>query len=251
MQPAVETEFLELLEQHRTILFKIANLYCRNRADFADVVQEITLQAWRAFNRYDSSRPFSTWLYRVGLNVAISFYRTESRRSRFIVPADESILEIAGPPSDAAAFRRVTSALASTGSNTNCGKSGPICRTRNTRMDFDALKRVWVDCDKRLAAGMHLNARQVRSIVAHDDDATIVRSNVTNTVQAVARTHGEELARLTINLKCFAMIVGPLPECACRRAGEVADGSRHVRGQTDGGVPRSEQHVDHGRRPCA
>ena len=97
-----ETEFLELLEQHKTILFKIANLYCRNRADFADVVQEITLQAWRAFNRYDRSRPFSTWLYRVGLNVAISFYRTESRRSRFIVSADESILEIAGPPSAAA-----------------------------------------------------------------------------------------------------------------------------------------------------
>jgi RNA polymerase sigma-70 factor (ECF subfamily) len=65
-------------------------------------VQEITLQAWRAFNRYDRSRPFSTWLYRVGLNVAISFYRTESRRSRFIVSADESILDIAGPPSDAA-----------------------------------------------------------------------------------------------------------------------------------------------------
>jgi DNA-directed RNA polymerase sigma subunit (sigma70/sigma32) len=57
-----ETEFLDLLEQHKTILFKIANLYCRNGADFADVVQEITLQAWRAFNRYDGSRPFSTWL---------------------------------------------------------------------------------------------------------------------------------------------------------------------------------------------
>jgi RNA polymerase sigma-70 factor (ECF subfamily) len=97
-----ETEFLDLLEQHKTMLFKIANLYCRNRADFADVVQEITFQAWRAFDRYDRSRPFSTWLYRVGLNVAISFYRTESRRSRFIVSADESILDIAGPPSDAA-----------------------------------------------------------------------------------------------------------------------------------------------------
>jgi RNA polymerase sigma factor (sigma-70 family) len=97
-----ETEFLDLLEQHKAILFKIANLYCRNRADFADVVQEITLQAWRAFNRYDRARPFSTWLYRVGLNVAISFYRTESRRSRFTVSADESIVEIAGPPSDAA-----------------------------------------------------------------------------------------------------------------------------------------------------
>jgi RNA polymerase sigma-70 factor (ECF subfamily) len=87
-----EDEFLELLERHKTILFKIANLYCRNRADFADVVQEITFQAWRSFARYDRSRPFSTWMYRIGLNVAISFYRTEARRSRLMVPTDESVI---------------------------------------------------------------------------------------------------------------------------------------------------------------
>jgi len=99
---AREDEFLDLLAQHKKILFKVANLYCRNRADFADVVQEIVLQAWRSFGRYDHARPFSTWLYRIGLNVAISAYRAETRRSRTIVPADESIVEIAAPPSEAA-----------------------------------------------------------------------------------------------------------------------------------------------------
>lgn len=99
---ARENEFLNLLEQHKKILFKVANLYCRNRADFADLVQEIVLQAWRSFDRYDHSRPFSTWLYRIGLNVAISAYRAETRRSRTIVPADESIVEIAAPSSEAA-----------------------------------------------------------------------------------------------------------------------------------------------------
>ena len=99
---AREDEFLELLEQYKKILFKVANLYCRNRADFPDVVQEIVLQAWRSFGHYDHSRPFSTWLYRIALNVAISFYRAETRRLRSIVPADEYIVEIAVPPSEAA-----------------------------------------------------------------------------------------------------------------------------------------------------
>ena len=94
-----EDRFIVLLEEHRKILFKVANLYCRNRADFADVVQEIVLQAWRSFEHYDQSRRFSTWLYRIALNVAISFYRGETRRSRTIVPADESIFEIAAQPS--------------------------------------------------------------------------------------------------------------------------------------------------------
>jgi RNA polymerase sigma-70 factor, ECF subfamily len=97
-----EDDFLELLERHKTILFKIANVYCRNRADFADVVQEITFQAWRSFGRYDRSREFSTWLYRIGLNVAISFYRTEARRSRLMVPADDSLVEVAAASSEAA-----------------------------------------------------------------------------------------------------------------------------------------------------
>jgi RNA polymerase sigma-70 factor (ECF subfamily) len=97
-----ENEFLALVDRHKKIIFKVANLYCRDRADFADVVQDIMLQAWRSFDRYDHSRPFPTWLYRVGLNVAISFYRAETRRSRSIEPADESVLEIAMPPSEAA-----------------------------------------------------------------------------------------------------------------------------------------------------
>ena len=97
-----EDRFLVLLEEDRKILFKVANLYCRNRADFADVVQEMVLQAWRSFDHYDQSRRFSTWLYRIALNVAISFYRSETRRSRTIVPADESIIEIAAQPSETA-----------------------------------------------------------------------------------------------------------------------------------------------------
>jgi RNA polymerase sigma factor (sigma-70 family) len=97
-----EDRFLALIEEHRKILFKVANLYCRNRADLADVVQEVVLQAWRSFDNYDQSRRFSTWLYRIALNVAISFHRCETRRSRTIVPANESIIEIAVQPSQTA-----------------------------------------------------------------------------------------------------------------------------------------------------
>jgi RNA polymerase sigma-70 factor (ECF subfamily) len=99
---AREDRFLILIEEHRKILFKVANLYCRNRADFADVVQEMALQAWRSFDHYDQSRRFSTWLYRIALNVAISFYRAEARRSKTIVPAGESIIEIVVQPSETA-----------------------------------------------------------------------------------------------------------------------------------------------------
>ena len=90
-----QDQFLPLLEEHKKILYKVASSYCRNNADRQDLIQEIAVQLWRSFDRYDERYRFSTWMYRIALNVAISFYRSESRRKRDTVPAEDSILEIA------------------------------------------------------------------------------------------------------------------------------------------------------------
>jgi len=90
-----QDRFLKLLEEHKKIVYKVASSYCRNPADRPDLEQEIVSQLWRSFDRYDEAYRFSTWMYRIALNVAISFYRAETRRSRDTVPAGESILEIA------------------------------------------------------------------------------------------------------------------------------------------------------------
>jgi RNA polymerase sigma factor (sigma-70 family) len=92
-----QERFLNLLDEHKKILYKVAGSYCRNFEDRQDLTQEIVVQLWRSFDRYDESYRFSTWMYRIALNVAISSYRSETRRSRDTVPAEESILEIADP----------------------------------------------------------------------------------------------------------------------------------------------------------
>jgi len=82
MTKRAQDEFRELLERHRGIVFKVANTYARAPEDRADLAQEIATQLWRAFPRYDAQRPFSTWMYRVALNVGISFLRSQGARSR-------------------------------------------------------------------------------------------------------------------------------------------------------------------------
>lgn len=94
-QTATQDRFLALLDHHKKILYKVAGAYCRNPADRPDLMQEIAAQLWRSFGRYDERYRFSTWMYRIALNVAISFYRGETRRSRNTVPAEDSVLEIA------------------------------------------------------------------------------------------------------------------------------------------------------------
>jgi RNA polymerase sigma factor (sigma-70 family) len=85
MNPELGTEFAALLEGHRRLVFKVANTYARGAADIEDLAQDIAAQLWRAFPAYDRARPFSTWMYRIALNVAISWLRSEGpRRSRSV-----------------------------------------------------------------------------------------------------------------------------------------------------------------------
>jgi RNA polymerase sigma-70 factor (ECF subfamily) len=84
-------QFEALLETHRGIVFKVAGTYSRDPEDRAEIAQEIALQLWRAFPGYDRERPFTTWMYRIALNVGISFLRGNARRIRDSVAFDERV----------------------------------------------------------------------------------------------------------------------------------------------------------------
>jgi RNA polymerase sigma factor (sigma-70 family) len=70
-----KNDFLKLIEEHKLIIYKICNVYCKNRYNRDDLAQEITYQLWKSFTHFNGSVKFSTWMYRVALNVAITFYR--------------------------------------------------------------------------------------------------------------------------------------------------------------------------------
>lgn len=75
-----QQRFETLLREHQKIVFKIAAVYAHNTADREDLTQEIAAQLWRSFAGYNERRArFSTWMYRVALNVAISHLRREQR----------------------------------------------------------------------------------------------------------------------------------------------------------------------------
>ena len=94
-----QVDFEALLELHRGIVFKAANTYCWRPEDRDDLAQEIVAQLWRAWPKYDTSRPFSTWMYRIALNVAISFVRKEVRHRRVFTPLEEESHDTGYPPS--------------------------------------------------------------------------------------------------------------------------------------------------------
>jgi RNA polymerase sigma factor (sigma-70 family) len=84
-----EQEFVRLLNRHQNIIHKICNMYMNDVAGREDLFQEITLQAWKAVGSFRGEALFSTWLYRVALNTAITFFRKE-KKYVFADPADLS-----------------------------------------------------------------------------------------------------------------------------------------------------------------
>ena len=86
------TRFLAELEAHKKILYKVSRIYCAIPADRQDLIQEMVIQLWRSFDKFDGRSKFSTWMYRVALNVALTWVR-DQHHARNTVSLDEDILD--------------------------------------------------------------------------------------------------------------------------------------------------------------
>jgi len=76
----LEHRFIKLLEANQNIVHKICRLYTNDKDAHDDLFQEITIQLWRAFPKFRGDSKFSTWMYRVALNTAITLYRKSKQQ---------------------------------------------------------------------------------------------------------------------------------------------------------------------------
>lgn len=77
-------QFQNIINDHKGILYKVISIYCKNKEDRKDLEQEILIQLWKSLGNYNNSYKISTWLYRIAMNVSISFYRTSQRKNKTI-----------------------------------------------------------------------------------------------------------------------------------------------------------------------
>ena len=75
-----EALFIEYLEGVKILIIKVARVYCRNEEDRKDLIQDIILQLWKSYPKYNNTYAVSTWTYRIAINVSISFLRKSATR---------------------------------------------------------------------------------------------------------------------------------------------------------------------------
>lgn len=79
MDKELEHQFITNLEKHQNIAHKICRIYTYDQHSHNDLFQEITIQLWKAYPKFRGESKFSTWMYRVALNTAITLYRKKKR----------------------------------------------------------------------------------------------------------------------------------------------------------------------------
>jgi RNA polymerase sigma factor (sigma-70 family) len=98
----MEKEFIEMINVHRGIIFKVCHLYGHERDDKEDLFQEIVLQLWKSFASFKKESKLSTWMYRVALNTAISSFRKEVKKPRgqSLTMAELQIADLSSSPAE-------------------------------------------------------------------------------------------------------------------------------------------------------
>ncbi|MGB0975514.1 MAG: RNA polymerase sigma factor [Prolixibacteraceae bacterium] len=72
-------EFLDKISEHQKIIHKVSSVYCSDPEARKDLFQEILIQLWRAYPSFKGEAKFSTWMYRVALNTAITYFKKDKR----------------------------------------------------------------------------------------------------------------------------------------------------------------------------
>lgn len=84
-----EKQFEKHLREHELLIYKVCRLYAYSEVDRQDLFQEIVIQLWKAFLKFNGQSKFSTWLYRVAINTAITGLR---KKKHFMVSYEPATL---------------------------------------------------------------------------------------------------------------------------------------------------------------
>lgn len=94
MDVSVDDKFIRLVNENIGIAHKVSNIYVRDTVEREDLIQEMMYQLWKSYKRFDGLSKFSTWMYSVCLNTALTYNRkSNSNRSESITAKHLEIAE--------------------------------------------------------------------------------------------------------------------------------------------------------------
>jgi RNA polymerase sigma-70 factor (ECF subfamily) len=76
----LDKAFLQIITENQGIIHKVCSIYCDSEEDRRDLFQEVLVQLWKSYPSFRNESKFSTWMYRVALNTAITSFKKDKRQ---------------------------------------------------------------------------------------------------------------------------------------------------------------------------
>ena len=108
-QQGDQTAFQQLFELHRTDVARVVFRMVGRKSEIDDLIQEVFLQVYRSIGKFQGNSQFSTWLYRVTVNVVLMHRRAAKSRPVLVEesPAHIPVDRAPSPEAEAARSARI------------------------------------------------------------------------------------------------------------------------------------------------
>ncbi|WKB80957.1 sigma-70 family RNA polymerase sigma factor [Cellulophaga lytica] len=87
-----EEKFVQLIQDHQGLIFKVTTVYTNNKLDQQDLYQDIVYQLWKSYDSFKNQSKVSTWMYRVALNTALTKLKKSTKGPKSI-PIEKVVLQ--------------------------------------------------------------------------------------------------------------------------------------------------------------
>lgn len=88
-----EEKFTALVREHRATIYTVCYMFSKNADEVSDLFQDILVNLWQGFDRFEERSNVRTWFYRVALNTCINADKKRKRRRTVPLTVDINLYE--------------------------------------------------------------------------------------------------------------------------------------------------------------
>ena len=83
-----QTAFKELVEKHKLSVLNLCLRFTGNKPDAEDLAQDVFMRIYQAAPRYEAKAAFTTWLYRIAVNLCLNYQRRKKLLTFFSIDSN-------------------------------------------------------------------------------------------------------------------------------------------------------------------
>lgn len=76
---SLELEFELKLKEYKLLIYKVCRMYAHDQDKIQELYQDIIIQLWKSYPKFRGEAKFSTWLYRIAINTALTGFTVKKR----------------------------------------------------------------------------------------------------------------------------------------------------------------------------